>query len=65
MMVQTQARGAMTLERPPTRGLIDLHQALKLPHLVRTGQFHIRRRVEERSGKSVLPVDPYRETMCN
>ncbi len=27
-----------------TRGRIDLAQALKLPHLVRTGQFHLRRK---------------------
>jgi hypothetical protein len=27
-----------------SRGRIDLAQALKLPHLVRTGQFHLRRK---------------------
>jgi hypothetical protein len=33
-----------TVEVERTRGRIDLAQALKLPHLVRTGQFHLRRK---------------------
>ena len=49
----------MDVER--TRGRIDLAQALKLPHLVRTGQFHLRRKEDPLRAKLEPLEEHFRE----
>ncbi len=44
-----------------TRGRIDLAQALKLPHLVRTGQFHLRRKEDPLRAKLEPLEEHFRE----
>jgi hypothetical protein len=52
------------VEVSQTRGAIDLEHALKLPHLVRTGQFNLRRRVDPKTARIQPPVDYDREKTC-
>ncbi len=50
-----------TVDVERTRGRIDLAQALKLPHLVRTGQFHLRRKEDPLRAKLEPLEEHFRE----